>query len=669
MKNLLLSFTVLTIIALGSVNAQVQKTPFVEHFTQASCGPCASQNPGMYTILNTFGSANYVKLTYQVSWPGSDPMNAEYPAGPSARTTYYGVSGVPDCSLSGGATSAPNTAVTAATLAAKAAETTPYSMTIVHSWNNGDITVDVDVTNVTTSSVSSMDKIYVAMVEDQVSYTPAPGSNGETDFYYVNREFYNASTGAAGATSGASLAAIAAGATTSHTFTIASANIPSYIRDLNKLNFVAFIQNNSSKAVDQAAKSIPGNVPGLLDLSTSTSSVSGAGYCNYSFDPVINFTNNSTSIPVTQFVVEYDINGGTPVQETYIGSLSGGASITINFPNTNLTPGMSTVNYNVVSVNNGANLFSAGAISMASENFAKINATASATPIVEGFQGPDEEPAPAGAIADNPNGISAFTISDATVGAGYAIGGHGNSDGCFLWLYYSTAAGESSKLVFEKLDFSGTSAQLSFTHAYAQYQNEVDKLKISVSTDCGATWTSVWEKSGATLATVPAQTNNFFPNANQWVDNIVDLSAYDNAPDVMIAFEGISAFGNNLFIDDINTSVASTDSWDCDATLGCVDPGTGAGQYTSLAGCNAVCNTTDVTETISNLSVYPNPVKNVLTIEGNYTSATIYDVFGKLVLTSEAQKTIDVATLSNGVYFVNINTENAITVKKITVAK
>ena len=86
MKNLLLSFTVLSIIALGSVNAQVQKTPFVEHFTQASCGPCASQNPGMYTILNTFGSANYVKLTYQVSWPGTDPMNAEYPAGPSART-------------------------------------------------------------------------------------------------------------------------------------------------------------------------------------------------------------------------------------------------------------------------------------------------------------------------------------------------------------------------------------------------------------------------------------------------------------------------------------------------------------------------------------------------------------------------------------------------------
>ena len=108
------------------------------------------------------------------------------------------------------------------------------------------------------------------------------------------------------------------------------------------------------------------------------------------------------------------------------------------------------------------------------------------------------------------------------------------------------------------------------------------------------------------------------------------------------------------------------------------DVGFGAGMFTSnyetkFAACTSADNTgtgtTAIDETVSNLSVYPNPVKNVLTIEGNYTSATIYDVFGKLVLTSEAQKTIDVATLSNGVYFVNINTENAITVKKITVAK
>tara|TARA_B100000767_G_scaffold83949_1_gene80795 strand:- start:140 stop:1567 length:1428 start_codon:yes stop_codon:yes gene_type:complete len=475
------------------------------------------------------------------------------------------------------------------------------------------------------------------MVEDHVSYSSAPGSNGETDFYYVNREFYNASTGAAGATSGTSLVTIAGGATESYSFTIAAANIPNYIRDLNKLNFVAFIQNNSSKAVDQAAKSIPGNVPNLLDLSTSTSSVSGAGYCDYSFDPVINFTNNTASIDVTQFVVEYAINGGTPVQQTYNGNLTQGQSTSINFPNTNLNPGMSTVNYNVVSVNNGANLFSAGAISMGSENFSKINTTASSTPISEGFQGPDDEPAPSGAIADNPNGITALTISDATVGAGWSIGGHGNSDGCFMWYFYGTSAGQSSKLIFEKRDFSGTSGnQLTFSHAYAQYQAENDALKISISTDCGGNWTQVWSKSGATLATVPAQTANFFASATQWVDNTVDLSAYDNAPDVMIAFEATSQYGNNLFIDDVNTSIASS------------------------AGTNNI---------FSKLSIYPNPAKDILIIEGSYKSVDVFDVLGNLVLSYQTTKNINVSSLADGVYMLNIKTENGIVAKKITITK
>jgi hypothetical protein len=297
---------------------------------------------------------------------------------------------------------------------------------------------------------------------------------------------------------------------------------------------------------------------------------------------------------------------------------------------------MSTVNYNVVSVNNGANLFSAGAIGMASENFAKINATASMTPISEGFQGPDEEPAPTGAIADNPNGITAFTISDASVGTGSSIGGNGNSDGCFMWYFYGIQSG-SSKLIFEKLDFTGsTGNQLTFSHAYAQYQAENDVLKISISTDCGGSWTQVWSKSGATLATVPAQQPVFWPTANQWVDNTVDLSAYDNAPDVMIAFEGVSAYGNSLFIDDVNTSTAST---------------------------------TGINNMSSKLYIYPNPAKDILTIEGSYKSVDVFDILGNLVLSSEATKNINVSSLADGVYMLNIKTENGIVAKKITITK
>ena len=664
MKKILLSIA--SILAFGAISAQVAKTPLIEHFTSASCPPCVAQNVAMKAILDNMDANNldYVKVAHQGNY-SFDPMEDNFPTGSSVRFQHYSGTGVPHSALNG-TSGYPSTIVTASTMAAVAAQTTPYQVAVTQNWISAtSVDVTVVVSNTTPAAVSTANKIFISMVEETVSFPSAPGSNGESVFHWVLREMYDATTGTGNATAGSALGTIAANSNQTFTFNVTP---PSYISDLNQVSFAAYIQSATSDDMEQAGKSIRGGVPGLLDLATATSSTVGAGYCNYSFDPVISFTNNSPGIPVTNVIVEYDINGGTPVQETYNGNLTQGQSTAIAFPNTNLAPGSSTINYNVVSVN-GANAYSGGSVAMAPETFSKINATTSTTPIIEGFQGPDEEPAPTGAIADNPNGITAITISDATVNAGYAIGGHGNSDGCFLWLYYGTAAGESSKLVFEKRDFSGTTAQLSFTHAYAQYQNEADKLKISVSTDCGATWTSVWEKSGATLATAPSQTTSFFPNASQWVDNTVDLSAYDNAPDVMIAFEGISAYGNNLFIDDINTSVASMASWDCDATLGCVDPGTGSGQYTSIIACNAVCTSTDVTETISSFSVYPNPVKDVLTIEGSYISIEIVDVFGKVVLSCRSQKEIDVSSLSNGVYFANIKNQKEIIVKKITVAK
>ena len=112
-----------------------------------------------------------------------------------------------------------------------------------------------------------------------------------------------------------------------------------------------------------------------------------------------------------------------------------------------------------------------------------------------------------------------------------------------------------------------------------------------------------------------------------------------------------------------------TPSWDCNTVQGCYDPGTGQGVYASYNACAIACVATAINEEISNLLIYPNPTKNTLTIDGNYTSATIYDVFGKAVLTTDYKKNIDVAALSSSIYFIRINTKNASTVKKITIAK
>ena len=109
-------------------------------------------------------------------------------------------------------------------------------------------------------------------------------------------------------------------------------------------------------------------------------------------------------------------------------------------------------------------------------------------------------------------------------------------------------------------------------------------------------------------------------------------------------------------IDNASSSKLITPSWDCNTlTNTCSDPCTGSGAYTSLADCQADCATTAINEESSKPLTYPNPVKNILTINGTHSSVEIYDIYGKLVLSFNTKKTINVSSLSKGVYLIKLD--------------
>ncbi len=70
------------------------------------------------------------------------------------------------------------------------------------------------------------------------------------------------------------------------------------------------------------------------------------------------------------------------------------------------------------------------------------------------------------------------------------------------------------------------------------------------------------------------------------------------------------------------------------------------------------------------ISIYPNPVKNILNIKHTNISidnGSMYDVSGKLVLSTSDSRTIDVSNLNPGLYFVKIEIENKEVIKKIVI--
>jgi hypothetical protein len=598
----------------------------------------------MKTTLDNY-AGEYVKIAHQVSWPGYDPMYDFFPSGPDDRVSYYGITGVPNTTLNGGSPGAPNTIVTNTTLTNAAAVMTPYDITVSQTWPDANtVTVNIDIENVTGSAISDADKIFITMVENEVNYSSAPGSNGETDFYSVMREMYT-TTGTGGATTGSALGTIAAGATENFNFTISS--LPSYLSDKAQVTFAVYIQNNTSKEIFQAGKSSVVAIPGIIQVAAGSNSTVSTDLCDYAFTPGIEFTNNDGATNVTEVVAEYQIDGGTAVQETFTGNLTQGQSTTINFPATTLNPGSTVVSYTIVSVNGGQDWSSPAAVSIEDETYSKLSSTGVDAPLAEGMENSVLESGYSREVTTGFFGADGIVISDfgivdgPTFGYG-SHGGFGNSDRTIRARFYNLQTGTMT-FTLDKLNL-GDNSELTFSHAYRQYQNENDRLKVSVSTDCGATWTEVYNEAGASLSTLAASTTPYnTPGAGDWESNMVDLSAYDNTDDVVIQFEMISAYGNNLFLDDINIAEAGVDG-------------------------------IDVNDKVE-FSIFPNPAADQFTVklgENIQTEIQILDVQGKVVSAQvvsagQSNVTINSASFESGIYTVLVKTENGVSVQKVVI--
>ncbi len=182
--------SLLCTVALG----QSKKFVLFEHFTQASCGPCASQNPIFEANIAANNEGKFHHIAYHTSWPGTDPMYSANPTENDARTQYYNVTGVPRMHMLGSQWSGGPAGVTQSMLDNAAAVGSPIKITVTDVPNGNDR--DVTVTIKTTGTVPAGNLVVrTAVVEREIVYGTPPGSNGETIFPNVFRKMLPSTAG------------------------------------------------------------------------------------------------------------------------------------------------------------------------------------------------------------------------------------------------------------------------------------------------------------------------------------------------------------------------------------------------------------------------------------------------------------------------------------------
>jgi archaellum component FlaF (FlaF/FlaG flagellin family) len=636
----------LSIAAFG----QAPRLVLAEEFTQASCGPCASQNPAFNALLQA-NPTKIIDIKYQTSWPGFDPMNLQNPAEVQSRVTYYGVNGVPNLALDGSIIPNDCNAYAGAPACLDQSEidgayntSTPISVSVTHTMaaDLTSATVDVTVTNVGSTDFVSNGNLYfrLALVETEINFPTPPGSNGEEDFYGVMRKMVPNATGSALPST------MTAGQTWTNQFTVP---MPSYIYNYGEIAFVGFVQSDGDKMVHNAAHSAATPVPpGFPDAATGNASTAGADICDASFTPAVTITNNSSTV-ITSADAHYTINGGAAVTQSWTGSLNQGASATITFPATTLGGGNNVFEAYTDNVNGQIDFYTLNN-AIAPESYSVVDPTPQMAPYERGFESNAIGDVPSEFIVDDPSGRIFIVDNQINSSVSWQLGGFEQSDLSLRIDFYSIQAGVVSDIITEKVDLTSVNGtpELYFDNAYAQYTNENDALDVAISTDCGATWTSLWSAGGAQLATAAATTARFYPRANQWNRQAIDLSAYASSSDALFRFRATSAFGNSLYIDNIFVS---------NQPIGIEE------------------------NEIEGLSLFPVPAEDHINVRFDSNNdenleIRILNQLGAVVAVVDNRASVgmneirvDLNGLSNGLYTLDIRTAEQHSVRKITVIK
>lgn len=294
----------------SKAHAQNERVLLFECFTNTSCGPCAQQNPALDVLINNNGD-RIAAIKYHMSWPGAnDPMYLHNTVDNDARKGVYSVNSVPHTVVDG---------IRFANVPGNLNQnmvnnwlniTSPLEMRLSYELDENANVITVHVMGRASSAISGTCKLYVGVIEKEIHYTSAPGTNGERDFYSVMKKLLPTA-------SGTYIGELNEGDYFAYTFSWEWANI----YNVDQLDVIAWVQNPNTKEVYQACRSSQDfepfyqNEAGLSNID-HVKSVSCSGWV----EPVVELGNFGSNT-LTSAELEVKVNGEVVKTVEWTGNL------------------------------------------------------------------------------------------------------------------------------------------------------------------------------------------------------------------------------------------------------------------------------------------------------------------------------------------------------------
>ncbi len=265
-------------------------------------------------------------------------------------------------------------------------------------------------------------------------------------------------------------------------------------------------------------------------------------------------------------------------------------------------------------------------------------------PYYENFSGPGFESM--GCVIENPDQSYTWELKE-------VMTAQGMKQVSWINMFNYSNMNERDFLILPNLNFDGfDNVFMTFDYAYAQRYAPSDSLFVSISDDCGESWTRVYgngPNGEGIFATSEPTTDSFEPMGGQdWCGSgygadcpLIDLSNWAGQANIKLRFESFTRFSNNLYIGDVEIS-------------------------------NSVGHP-ELNASVDLFELQPNPATDKVLLKlkdkGTYT-VQIWDSRTHLVQSHElnqAQIELDVSQLKPGIYFVGVSSETGASTQKLVI--